>query len=58
MADTATKIAHNLERPKTTGREKLMEFHLDRGAPIPSPEDVDMKTFDILDPELWRRDAH
>ena len=58
MADTATKVRHNLERPKTTAREKLMDFHLDRGAPIPSPEDVDMSTFDILDPELWRRDAH
>ncbi len=58
MADTATKIPHNLQRPVTTDREKFMDFHFDYGADIPSPEDVDMSTFDILDRELWRQNAH
>ena len=57
MADTAQTITHDLERPHVNAREKMFENHLDFGAPIPRPEDVDFKTFDILDPELWRNDA-
>ncbi len=57
MADTAQSLSEKLERPKVTPREKLFESHLDFGAPIPNAADVDLSTFDISDPELWRRNA-
>lgn len=57
MADTQQTLEKALERPKVTPREKLFETHLDFGAPIPSVDEVDFATFDVTDPELWRRDA-
>lgn len=57
MADTIQTVSNNLERPKYSQREKQFEAHLDQSDPTPTPDAVDWKTFDILDPELWRRDA-
>ncbi len=48
MADTDTA-------PKV--RTKLCDFHIEHGAPIPAASDIDLTTFDVNDPELWRRDA-
>ena len=57
MADTLHTIEKALERPKITPREKLFESHLEHDADIPAAADVDLATFDVTDPELWRRDA-
>ena len=57
MADTIQTVDKTLKRPEPAPRDKLIDFHLAHDEAIPSVEDVDMKTFDVLDPELWRRDA-
>lgn len=57
MADTATapQIVDPLERPKLLPREKMFESHLDASDPSPKADEIDLSTFDIVDPELWRR---
>lgn len=36
---------------------RVWDGHLARDAAIPSPDNVDWRVFDVLDPELWRRGA-
>ena len=58
MSDTIAPAATKLERPKIITGEKLHENWLDFDAPIPDAADIDLATLDIVDPELWRRNAH
>ncbi len=56
MADTATKIPHNLQRPVITARESFYHTCHEYGAEIEPASEIDLKTLDLIDPELWRRD--
>lgn len=58
MADTAAPVIEGLERPIVTPGEKLHPNWIDFDAPIPDAADIDLSTFDIVNPELWRRNAH
>ncbi len=58
MADTAHKIAHNLKRPVPTPHPILHEGHLQPGEPAKDASEIDLDTFDIVDPEVWRQEAY
>ena len=55
MADTLTKIPHNLERPKITVREPMHPGYFEFDANIPPASEIDLTKLDIVDPELWRQ---
>ncbi|MEO1472563.1 MAG: cytochrome P450 [Pseudomonadota bacterium] len=55
MADTAHKISHGLKRPVRTYRPPLYEGYIDRGAEVPPASELDLKTLDIVDGEVWHQ---
>ena len=52
MADTATTTT-----PTKAGAEEFRKNGLAKGAPPPKASEIDLATFDITDPELWRQEA-
>jgi len=52
MADTATAPAAT-----NAGVEAFRKNGLAKGAPLPKASEIDLSSFDISDPEYWRRDA-
>ena len=53
MADTATTAT-----PTKAGAEAFRKNGLPKGAPPPVASAIDLATFDITDPELWRQEAY
>ena len=49
------KTAHKLQRPKVTDREPLHPGYLRLGEPVPPASELDIETFDFVDPEIWRQ---
>ena len=58
MADTLTKVAHNLERPKVTPREPLFDGYLEFDADLPDVENIPLDKMHLVDPEIWRKGAY
>ncbi|MEO1028400.1 MAG: cytochrome P450, partial [Pseudomonadota bacterium] len=61
MPDTVTAPVQSkdpLDRPVLIEREKMAEHHLGPNDPSPIAAEVDLSTFDLVDPELWRRGAY
>ena len=52
MADTVTT-----ETPTKAGAEAFRTNGLPKGAPAPKASEIDLATFDITDPELWRQEV-
>jgi hypothetical protein len=57
MADTMTKIAHNLERPHITPREPMHPGYLEFGQAVPDAATTSLDDINIVDPEIWRQGA-
>ncbi len=55
MADSAQTLTHKLERPKISSREPLHPGYLHVGDPVPPASEIELKDYDIVDPELWRQ---
>ena len=55
MADTLTKIPHNMERPQITVRDPMHPGYFEFDANIPPASEIDLTKLDIVDPELWRQ---
>jgi len=55
MADTAQKIPHGLERPIVSDRDPLHPGYLRVNEAVPPASELDIKTFDFIDPEIWRQ---
>ena len=53
MADTATPAT-----PTKAGAEAFRKNGLPRGERAPKASEIDLATFDITDPELWRQEAY
>jgi cytochrome P450 len=53
MADTATTAT-----PTKAGAEAFRKNGLPKGATPPKASEIDLSTFDITDPELWRQEAY
>ena len=53
MADTATTAT-----PTKAGAEAFRKNGLPRDATPPMASEIDLATFDITDPELWRQEAY
>jgi cytochrome P450 len=53
MADTATTAT-----PTKAGAEEFRKNGLAKGATPPKASEIDLATFDITDPELWRQEAY
>ena len=58
MADTMTKIAHNLERPHINPREPMHPGYLEFGQKAPPADSVTIDNLNITDPEMWRQGAY
>jgi len=58
MADTLTKIPHNLERPKITAREPMFEGYLEFDADLPDVSSIPLDEMHLIDPEIWRKGAY
>src|SRR6056297_1495536 len=58
MADTLTKIPHNLERPKITKRDPLHPGYLEMDAPLPDMSTISLDEMNLIDPEIWRKGAY
>ena len=55
-ADTVHSIDNPaLERPKVSDRDPLHEGYLRVGEEVPPASDLDLKTLDLVDPEIWRQ---
>jgi cytochrome P450 len=53
MADTAASVL----TPPKKGTEAFRTNGIPFGGPIPAAASLDLATYDITDPEMWRRDA-
>ena len=53
MADTATPAT-----PTKAGAEAFRKNGLPKGATPPKASEIDLSTYDITDPELWRQEAY
>ena len=55
-ADTVHSIDNPaLERPKVSDRDPLHEGYLRVGEEVPPASDLDLKTLDLVGPEIWRQ---
>ncbi len=59
MADTASPArAHSAGAPSASSGEAYREGGYARDAEIPPASEIDLATFDITDPEIWRQNAY
>ena len=62
MADTGATTAPKPDINLLTAEEMMAEFSkyggVERGQPIPPAEELDLSTYNITDPEIWRREAY
>jgi cytochrome P450 len=62
MADTGATVAPKPDINLLTAEEMMAEFGkyggIKRGQPIPPAEELDLSTYNITDPEIWRREAY
>jgi len=61
MADTGATVAPKPDINLLTAEEMMAEFGkyggIKRGQPIPPASELDLSTYNITDPEIWRREA-